>query len=38
MLHASRLCIRHPISGKTLRIEAELPDDFRSVLSRLRGE
>ena len=38
LLHASRLCLRHPISGKALRIDAELTEDFVAVLSRLRGE
>ena len=34
-LHASRLSFRHPITGSLLRIDAELPKDFRTFLSNI---
>jgi 23S rRNA pseudouridine1911/1915/1917 synthase len=35
-LHAFRLTIRHPITGKEIQFEAPLPDDFQRTLSFLR--
>lgn len=34
LLHAKSLQIRHPRSGKRLKLEAPLPEDFRHVLQR----
>ncbi|HCN30562.1 MAG TPA: hypothetical protein DIT64_17865 [Verrucomicrobiales bacterium] len=34
-LHATRLEIKHPASGQTLRAEAPLPEDFQAVLKAL---
>lgn len=34
MLHAESLRLEHPATGKTLRLEAPLPDDFRECLAR----
>jgi 23S rRNA pseudouridine1911/1915/1917 synthase len=36
-LHAAVLGFVHPVSGATLRFEAELPQDMRALLSALRG-
>lgn len=36
MLHSSSITIRHPISNEILEFSAELPDDFKSVLEKLR--
>ena len=36
MLHARRLGLAHPVTGRRLAIESRLPTDFREVLSRLR--
>jgi 23S rRNA pseudouridine1911/1915/1917 synthase len=33
MLHASELSITHPLTNEPLRVEAPLPDDFRSTAS-----
>ena len=35
MLHAHALVFVHPSSGETMRIEAELPDNFRKILEIL---
>lgn len=35
MLHAARIELRHPVTGKPLRIEAPLPADLASLLQRL---
>lgn len=35
MLHAKSLEFKHPITGKTLRLEAPLPEYFEDVLNRL---
>jgi 23S rRNA pseudouridine1911/1915/1917 synthase len=35
-LHATKLEFVHPISGEAMRLEAEPPDDFQSVLRTLR--
>jgi 23S rRNA pseudouridine1911/1915/1917 synthase len=36
MLHARLLCFRHPATGKAIRAESPLPEDFQKVLRRLR--
>ena len=36
MLHAVALKLSHPTTGKPLRFEAPLPDDFSDLLERLR--
>ena len=35
-LHAFRLTIRHPVSGKDMQFEAPFPDDFQRTLKFLR--
>lgn len=35
MLHAKSLKFKHPITGKTLKLEAPLPEYFEDVLNRL---
>jgi len=35
-LHAFRLTIRHPVSGKEMQFEAPLPSDMRHTLDALR--
>ena len=35
-LHAASLGFRHPVSGKTMSFEAELPSDFRDLVAILR--
>lgn len=37
MLHAERLSLRHPATGRTLEVEAPLPEDFSAVLAELRA-
>ena len=37
-LHAYRLAFRHPVDGREMRFEAPLPDDFSTLLARLRRE
>ncbi|HEY7169661.1 MAG TPA: RluA family pseudouridine synthase [Vicinamibacterales bacterium] len=36
-LHAARLGLRHPVSGRPLRFEAPLPADLQGLISRLRS-
>jgi 23S rRNA-/tRNA-specific pseudouridylate synthase len=36
MLHAARLVLQHPVTGKRLEILADYPDDFRALLAALR--
>ncbi|WP_163849411.1 RluA family pseudouridine synthase [Pseudooceanicola aestuarii] len=36
-LHAAVLGFDHPVTGAEMRFEAELPDDFADLLTRLRG-
>lgn len=36
-LHAARLGLVHPASGESMRWEADLPEDFASLLAELRG-
>jgi 23S rRNA pseudouridine1911/1915/1917 synthase len=38
MLHAARLEIRHPRTGRPLKLEVAPPPDFASLLEALRGE
>lgn len=38
MLHAAKLSLNHPKSGKRLSFEAPLPDDMNALLSQLRTE
>ncbi len=38
MLHARALTFRHPISGGEVRIEAPVPEDFRSVARAIFGD
>ena len=35
-LHAKSLKFKHPITGKEMKIEAELPDYFKEILKQLR--
>lgn len=35
MLHASELCLEHPVSGAPLQLQAPLPADFRLVMAGL---
>lgn len=35
-LHAARLSFRHPVTGRAMTVEAPVPDDFASLLDRLR--
>jgi 23S rRNA pseudouridine1911/1915/1917 synthase len=35
MLHAARLVVTHPITGKSLEIKAPLPADFSAVSNAL---
>ncbi len=37
MLHARKLCFKHPVSGKDLVFETELPADMKKVLKELRS-
>ena len=37
MLHARRLALPHPLTGRPLTIESPLPADFEAVLARLRS-
>ncbi len=36
-LHAKTLCFTHPKTGETLKFSAELPEDFRKLLTKLRA-
>ena len=38
MLHSSKLEFKHPITGKQMELEAELPQYFKDVLIQLRGK
>ena len=35
-LHAAKMILRHPMTGKQLEIQAPLPDDMKKCLSILR--
>ena len=37
MLHAWRLVLTHPVTGRTLTFHAALPQDMREVIRKLRG-
>lgn len=37
-LHAFRLTITHPVTGKSITFEAPLPDDFETTLAALRAK
>ena len=36
-LHAKSLGFKHPITGKTILFESELPEDFSAVLEKWRS-
>jgi 23S rRNA pseudouridine1911/1915/1917 synthase len=36
MLHAAKLSLNHPISGKRMTFEAPLPADMEALLTQLR--
>jgi 23S rRNA pseudouridine1911/1915/1917 synthase len=36
-LHAARLAFPHPVRQETVRVRAGLPDDFRDLLTVVRG-
>jgi 23S rRNA pseudouridine1911/1915/1917 synthase len=36
-LHAFRLGVRHPLTGRRLELEAPLPEDFTQLLGWLRS-
>jgi 23S rRNA pseudouridine1911/1915/1917 synthase len=36
MLHAARLCVIHPVTGKVLDLKAPLPADFKAQMKALR--
>lgn len=38
MLHAYRLCFEHPMTGKPLEFEAEIPKDMRKVIDKIEGK
>lgn len=38
MLHAKSIEFKHPITGKLMKIEAELPKYFEKVLESLEGK
>lgn len=38
LLHAKRLDFKHPITGKDMHLEAELPEEFKNVLKKLEEE
>lgn len=38
MLHAKSLDFKHPLTGKEMHLEAELPDYFKAVLNKLDNE
>lgn len=37
MLHAWRLCIDHPVTGKRLMLDAPLPEDMRGLIEQFRA-
>ena len=37
-LHAARLALAHPVTGRPVRFEAPLPADFRELLAALRDD
>lgn len=38
MLHAKKLGFMHPISGEYLEFESDIPEYYRKILKKLRGE
>lgn len=38
MLHAAQLVFPHPISGKEIKIQSPLPEDFKKCLEAIRGK
>ncbi len=38
LLHAKKLEFKHPITGKELVLEAELPEEFKNVIRKLDAE
>ena len=38
MLHAKSLDFKHPITGKDMHLEAELPEYFKNVINKLDKE
>ena len=38
LLHAKKLIINHPVTGKKMEFEAELKADFKAVLKKLRSK
>ena len=36
-LHAKKIGFKHPVTGRRMELEAELPEDLRGVLSLLRN-
>ena len=36
-LHAKSLGFKHPITGKNILFESELPEDFSAVVEKWRG-
>ncbi len=38
LLHAKSLDFKHPITGKDMHLEAELPEEFKNVLKKLEEE
>jgi 23S rRNA pseudouridine1911/1915/1917 synthase len=37
-LHSARLAFTHPIDGRRIELESQLPDDLQRVLDELRGQ
>ena len=35
-LHAKQLKFKHPITGKEMKLEAELPEYFKEILEKLK--
>ena len=38
MLHAKSLDFRHPITGKQMHLEAELPEYFKNIIEKLDND
>ncbi len=38
LLHAKSLDFKHPITGKDMHLEAELPEEFKNILKKLEEE
>ena len=38
MLHARSLDFKHPITGKEIHLEAELPNYFKDILNKLENK